>query len=61
VIIRGAGRLLDDQEWGDTLYRHERPVTRPATLTAVPYHAWDNRGSGAMRVWIHEASSDHEG
>jgi uncharacterized protein len=22
------------------------------TVTAVPYHAWDNRGRGAMRAWL---------
>jgi ABC-type glycerol-3-phosphate transport system substrate-binding protein len=27
------------------------PVT-PATLTAIPYHAWANRGVRAMRVWV---------
>ncbi|MCQ4209531.1 glycoside hydrolase family 127 protein [Streptomyces longispororuber] len=25
---------------------------RPATATAVPYFQWDNRGDGAMRVWV---------
>jgi DUF1680 family protein len=24
----------------------------PVTLTAIPYFQWDNRGPGAMRVWI---------
>ncbi|MEV0620133.1 beta-L-arabinofuranosidase domain-containing protein [Nonomuraea sp. NPDC050404] len=24
----------------------------PVTFTAIPYHAWANRGPGAMRVWI---------
>jgi uncharacterized protein len=23
-----------------------------ATLTAVPYYAWGNRGEGPMRVWL---------
>jgi DUF1680 family protein len=25
---------------------------RPARLTAIPYHAWANRGVRAMRVWV---------
>jgi len=32
-----------------------RPAVAPAqpvTLTAIPYFQWDNRGPGAMRVWI---------
>jgi hypothetical protein len=26
--------------------------TRDVTVTAIPYFQWDNRGPGAMRVWI---------
>jgi DUF1680 family protein len=29
---------------------------RAVTLTAIPYFQWDNRGPGAMRVWIPAAS-----
>ena len=29
---------------------------RSITLTAIPYFQWDNRGPGAMRVWIPVAS-----
>jgi DUF1680 family protein len=25
---------------------------QPIELTAVPYYAWGNRGTGTMRVWI---------
>jgi DUF1680 family protein len=28
------------------------PDERAVTVTAVPYFQWDNRGPGAMRVWI---------
>jgi hypothetical protein len=28
------------------------PRSRPATLTAIPYFRWGNRGPNAMRVWI---------
>ena len=28
------------------------PATDPAMFTAVPYHAWSNRGAGAMAVWL---------
>ncbi|MET9358163.1 hypothetical protein ABZY14_35245 [Streptomyces sp. NPDC006617] len=27
-------------------------AARPVTATAVPYFQWDNRGDGAMRVWM---------
>ncbi|MGH2409114.1 MAG: glycoside hydrolase family 127 protein [Chloroflexota bacterium] len=61
VVVRGEGRVLNPQGWDDNLYRRERPATKPATLTAVPYHLWDNRGSGPMRVWVREADRTHEG
>jgi DUF1680 family protein len=27
-------------------------ASRPATLIAIPYCRWGNRGPNAMRVWI---------
>lgn len=35
----------------ETLY-HEETRYQPCELTAIPYFAWGNRGSGDMRVWI---------
>ena len=32
------------------------PDDRAVTVTAIPYFQWDNRGPGAMRVWIPAAS-----
>jgi DUF1680 family protein len=32
------------------------PDDRTVTLTAIPYFQWDNRGPGAMRVWIPAAA-----
>ncbi len=28
------------------------PSGEPLRVTAIPYHAWDNRGTGGMRVWL---------
>ncbi len=30
---------------------------RAVTVTAIPYFQWDNRGPGAMRVWIPAAGT----
>ena len=38
----------------DALYSEEPPVEEAASLTAVPYFTWGNRGPGEMRVWIPE-------
>jgi hypothetical protein len=34
---------------------------RSVTVTAIPYFQWDNRGPGAMRVWIPAAAPDVAG
>ncbi|WP_433019305.1 glycoside hydrolase family 127 protein [Kribbella sp. CA-294648] len=33
-------------------YQPQLPAGPPITVTAIPYHAWANRGPGAMRVWL---------
>ncbi|QNE23284.1 glycoside hydrolase family 127 protein [Kribbella qitaiheensis] len=38
-----------------SLYQPYDPASAtgtPVTVTAIPYHAWANRGPGAMRVWL---------
>jgi DUF1680 family protein len=56
MAIRAAGYALDRAEWNGRLYRRvnrrNNEPRQPVTLTAIPYFAWANRGSGAMRVWI---------
>ncbi len=34
-----------------------RTALRPATLTAIPYYAWNNRGPCAMTVWMHDGTA----
>ncbi len=48
-----AGRL-NSEAWGDDLYRTEAPGTQAATLTAIPYYLWCNRGPNRMLVWLPE-------
>jgi hypothetical protein len=39
---------------GDGMVRLSVPVMGPveASVPAVPYQAWANRGAGGMRVWL---------
>ena len=55
VTITADARAIDDNGWRQTLYRSEPPAEAPATLTAVPYYLWANRGAGSMLVWVPEA------
>ncbi|WP_373324625.1 hypothetical protein [Reticulibacter mediterranei] len=44
-------------DWeGTMLYRPQPPEMQPATLKAIPYCLWGNRGVTTMRVWLHEQS-----
>ena len=33
-------------------------ILETATLTAIPYYSWGNRGNSAMRVWIPSATRE---
>ena len=55
VTITAAAKTIKDGDWKDTLYRTEPPGEADATLTAVPYYMWANRGQGSMLVWVPEA------
>ncbi len=53
TVLRAAGAVPTQREM--PLYRPWRrshPSTRPVTLTAIPYYAWNNRGPCAMTVWM---------
>jgi DUF1680 family protein len=54
VTITAPAMALSDGDWQDTLYRTAPPAETPATLTAVPYFLWANRGEGSMLVWVPE-------
>ena len=52
IRLRTAALRATDADWNDQLYRSIAPGYQRATVTAVPYCDWDNRGQGEMRVWL---------
>ena len=56
AFIHARGWEVDTSAWHHRLYRPlgfaPRAPRRPVPLNAIPYFAWTNRESGAMRVWI---------
>ena len=54
VQLTAEAQAVDEAEFGP-LYRTAPPKEAPATLTALPYYLWANRGQGSMVVWIPEA------
>ncbi|WP_163267185.1 glycoside hydrolase family 127 protein [Chelativorans alearense] len=51
TLLTAEGKAIGS-DWHDTLYRTDPPEERPATLTAIPYFLWNNRGPGPMQVWV---------
>jgi DUF1680 family protein len=54
VTISASARAIDPGDFRE-LYRNTPPREVDATLTALPYYLWANRGKGSMVVWIPEA------
>jgi DUF1680 family protein len=54
VTLTADAVAIDEGDWA-SLYRTAPPKTGPATLTALPYYLWANRGQGSMVVWVPEA------
>jgi DUF1680 family protein len=45
TAITVDGQAVDTNDQG-------KVVTKDATLTMVPYYAWNHRGPGLMEVWM---------
>jgi uncharacterized protein len=54
VALTADAIAIDESDW-NTLYRTQAPKEGKATLTALPYFLWANRGQGSMMVWVPEA------
>lgn len=54
VQLQASAASINEADWS-SLYRTAPPTEGSATLTALPYYLWANRGQGSMMVWIPEA------
>lgn len=54
VTLTAPARAIDPADFAE-LYRSTPPREADASLTALPYYLWANRGRGSMVVWIPEA------
>ena len=54
TVLVADAKALSESGWENALYRNEPPTETEATLTAVPYYSWANRGPNKMQVWIAE-------
>lgn len=53
VTLKARALAIEEGDW-KTLYRTTPPQDDTATLTALPYYLWANRGQGSMVVWVPE-------
>jgi len=51
-----TARVDSDAAWGNTMYTTQPPHAETAVRRFIPYHLWDNRVAGEMRVWVRRAA-----
>lgn len=56
IVVTADASRVDDADWDNSLYRPAPPALLPTHLIAVPYHWWNNRGTGTIIVWVLEIS-----
>lgn len=54
VTLQGQALRIKYANWVGQLYQTIHSTGEPATITAIPYHAWDERDEGDMLVWVRE-------
>lgn len=57
VVVKGQGSRIEQAGWSSGLYSRAKAPVEAATITAIPYYLWGNRGSGEMKVWIPESKA----
>jgi len=52
-VLEGEALIEEISGWDNDLYRNENEINFKKTkFRAVPYHIWDHRDPGKMRVWL---------
>ncbi|TWI85167.1 hypothetical protein IQ13_0324 [Lacibacter cauensis] len=52
MALTGEARLLDQNQWNNTLYKEVNTKLKPVIIKLIPYYAWANRGKTDMTVWL---------
>jgi hypothetical protein len=56
TILQGKALRRKHIDWENSLYQ-SAPKDDEIEITAIPYHAWDNRSAGEMAVWLPEITA----
>lgn len=57
VALDVTAQVDSDAAWGRMLYAARPPAAETAVRRFIPYHLWDNRTPGEMRVWMRRADA----
>jgi DUF1680 family protein len=52
TALTGEARMLQNDQWGQQLFRPLDTTSKLVNIQLVPYYAWSNRGQGDMSVWL---------
>lgn len=52
MSLKGEARLIEQNQWNNTLYKEVNTKLKPVTIKLIPYYAWANRGKTDMTVWL---------
>ena len=55
VAVDVPALVESDAAWGKAIYAATPPKAQTAVRRFIPYHLWDNRTPGEMRVWVRRA------
>jgi uncharacterized protein len=52
MVLTGEAKLLQSNNWKNTLYKEVNTNYKPVKIKLIPYYAWANRGRTDMTVWM---------
>jgi DUF1680 family protein len=52
VALQGEAKILQSNQWKNTLYKELNTTTKSINIKLIPYYAWANRGKTDMTVWM---------
>lgn len=52
MALTGEARLVDQNQWNNTLYKEVNTKLKTVQIKLIPYYAWANRGKTDMTVWM---------
>lgn len=52
IALEGEVKLLQHNNWKNTLYRELNTTSVPVRIKWIPYYSWANRGRSDMSVWL---------